>query len=284
MVSSRLSDRVILWLQGGLGNQLFQYSAMKQLTEACGLELGVSRSSFWRDGLRSYDLRPLVDNREALCLRDELCLGWPYNLNGSIRERAFPSGRQILYADEDSDDPVLEPGLLVVGFFQRPTDMLRSTAAVTAKLRLLRENLVQSSSYRAVLSSGTVAHVRRGDYVSGAAAARFGKLTRRYYQSAFEELNVEASDVVFFTDDVEFVRSEFGVSSEQIVGPRSTKTDLEALLLMACANRFVIPNSTFSWWSAEVSGSDSVVCAPCRWFTDSDRTLARSTWRLIPNA
>ena len=118
-----------------------------------------------------------------------------------------------------------------------------------------------------------VVHIRRGDYVTLASARKtFGTLSSEYYHEALDRLGHQASDAVFFSDDPEFVRREFGVSPELVIGPSAVKSDLQTLMLMSLGQDIVIPNSTFSWWAAELMGKRGQVVAPKIWFYDRDES------------
>jgi len=284
MTFGRPRKSLVLWLQGGLGNQLFQLHGANALSIDSGIPLIVSRASFLRDRLRDIGVAPLLNPPELLTWSEELVLGWPYRRNGQSRGRLMPSGLDVVHVDEPG--LAAAPGALLLGFFQSPHNLNRPTDAIVAKLKAFRENFMKDDG-RTHHKFGNIAHVRRTDYVSSTVAnSRFGSLGRPYYERAFAHLGIGAKDVVFFTDDVQFVQAEFDVPRDQIVGPRDTKTDLEALLLMSKASNMVIANSTFSWWAAEVAGADATaVCTPRTWFrNEADATsLARSRWIRISN-
>ena len=44
---------------------------------------------------------------------------------------------------------------------------------------------------------------------------------------------------------------------------------VETLKIKQCCKRHIIPPSSYSWWSAYLSGDDSIVVAPNIWFSES---------------
>ncbi len=113
---------------------------------------------------------------------------------------------------------------------------------------------------------------RRGRSMRSAGPIRRPCSTRRLRFVAFRPCNVRLprsrvlreaasrlvailSEALFFTDDPDAVQQEFRVGRSQIVGPDDIHSPLDTLLTMARAEALVIPNSTFSWWAAELAGS-----------------------------
>lgn len=270
---------LVLWLQGGLGNQLFQLNAALTIAAERDVALSVSRASYIRDRYRRCEVRCLLEKGELLTLSEELYLGWPYKRDGSLRKRVWPSGLDVI------TDPWTDQGLLL-GFFQEPQWLELPTSDVVARLERHRGERPAKHLVRLV-AGGTAVHVRRGDYVTSDDARRtFGALNPSYYHSSLDKLQVKIEDAIFFSDDVEHVVNVFGVARGQVIGPRDTSDDFESLLLMSMASKLVIANSTFSWWAAELSGSRSKVCFPAPWFPGQpDRvSLGRSHWDPVENS
>ena len=271
-------DSVTVWLQGGLGNQLFQMNAAEVSSSAASIPLIVSRSSFLRDRLRTFAAKPVVRREVLASLPQELAIGWPYDRTGNIRARI---GRYSLLLRDKANE--VTAGSLLLGFFQEETDLARTTDGLVSRLRDVRSRLIEDNVARAVRGRPVI-HVRRGDYaVNPAAIQAFGAIHPDYYLTALEAAGVRLADTVFFTDDPAYVIDTFGVDPNQVRGPRAG-TDLHELLLMSLGSTLVIPNSTFSWWAAEIAGAAATTFAPERWFADgrNSRTLARSSWNLLP--
>jgi hypothetical protein len=278
-----LQRQMVLWLQGGLGNQLFQLSSGLSLSSRQGVPMRISRASYMRDGLRDFAIRPLVESSTLLNLGEELILGRPYRRDGSMRRALWPSGLAVVDADDGADH--LMTGTVVLGFGQTARHLGLPTVQVTHRLAALRARVKHPALDR--VAGGTVAHVRRGDYVTSDSAARqFGVLSASYYFAALEALGTRVAEVTFFTDDPAYVCRAFGVTRSSVIGPDDTRTDLESLLIMSAAGQMVIANSTFSWWAAETAGPSTTVCAPEEWFPGSigRESLARAYWKTFPHA
>jgi hypothetical protein len=115
----------------------------------------------------------------------------------------------------------------------------------------------------------TVVHLRRGDYLKHSES--FGILSPSYYQQSLEKLNTigRLNKVLVFSDDEASITpiTRTGFWADYRVQVVSTK-DLdpaETLMLMAQSKRFVIANSSFSWWAAALNEKNDVVY-PEKWF------------------
>ncbi|MFP7761488.1 alpha-1,2-fucosyltransferase [Marisediminicola sp. LYQ85] len=278
---SRLKRSTTVWIQGGLGNQLFQLNAGLTASRRAGLPLLVSRSSYWRDSLRGFSLRPLLDSIQLTSHFEDVIVGPPHHRAGGVRTTTARLGVPIT----QSIEAAAEGPSLMVGYFQDQESLFGGTDEVQ---RLLGSIVIDDRylATRDLVAGRPVAHVRRGDYVSLESARRtFGLLGPAYYEEAFSLLGHPMKDAVFFTDDAEYVREEFGVRRDQIIGRSDVKSDLQTLALMAHAGDLVIPNSTFSWWAAEQLASRGRVVAPARWFLDRDETQwpTRRGWLRVEN-
>lgn len=102
-------------------------------------------------------------------------------------------------------------------------------------------------------------HVRRGDYVKSALHYNLG---HDYYEEA---MRIMGGTPVIFTDDAEYCKREFP-------GIEVVSGDVfHDFYLMRQCKKFIIANSSLSWWAAWLSGGD--VVAPKRWFAGKNAGL-----------
>lgn len=122
----------------------------------------------------------------------------------------------------------------------------------------------------------TAVHVRRGDYVTNPT----GTLTSLPYAwyATCQEMTFD-NDVIYFSDDIEWCRSKFAGACERehfyegVSRPAEHEGDYMSapvldwidLFLMQRCQKFVISNSTYSWWGAWLAKS-SEVRYPSRWY------------------
>lgn len=126
-------------------------------------------------------------------------------------------------------------------------------------------------------------HVRRGDYVSN---YNHMVLPYMYYHKAMQRMPAEKYYI--FSDDMEWCHLTFPKMDmfEFIkVGDGEKENMITEFALMTMCKRHIIANSSFSWWSAYLSGSEKVI-APKRWFgalarTHNTKDLYQPKWNIL---
>jgi hypothetical protein len=129
-----------------------------------------------------------------------------------------------------------------------------------------------------------VVHIRRGDYVK---IPNLGYLTLDYFQEEMRCFLSKGivSEFLLFSDDPDYVRK---MLAEDLI-PMSTvfesnQDDAAAILVaMSFGRFFILSNSTYSWWAANLTQHDSpLVVAPKFWYADgrSPSAIYPDDWKL----
>ena len=124
-------------------------------------------------------------------------------------------------------------------------------------------------------------HVRRGDYLQ---EKNFGVLEVEYYVAAVEYFKkIGYNDFLIFSDEIEEAKNIFTSchSSNIRYFEVSGLSSCETLEIMEHAGGFIIANSTFSWWAAYLRKNISApVVAPTNWFTsiNEPNQLIPTSW------
>ncbi len=281
--------RIVLAAQGGIGNQLFQW-AFGSALRSRGVDLVL-------DSVRCRGDRPLA--------LGHLVDGWPRLARpvGVALAAVHRAGRRTpgirTLTDTDlaaTSDPITDASspCYLVGYFQSPAWFAPVAGLVREQiLQELRRGLTPAGARRhaELLNDPDTAaiHVRRGDYVTDAAAAATnGALGISYYEAAREELARRGlRRVMWFSDDVAWVREHLAGPEDVWCEPGLTKTDGAEIVLMAACRARVIANSSFSWWAGWLGApatSDRPVIAPRRWFADpslSAEELLLREWTVL---
>jgi hypothetical protein len=171
---------------------------------------------------------------------------------------------------------------LVFGYFQTYR-YFHSLDSEDKKLTL-REETEKFAQLKdmAVKSGPIVVHVRLGDYIK---EKHFGILTTNFYAKAFSRLNINSSSqpIWVFSDDprkaIKILPIEY--KKRYFLVPNHGLNSAETLELMRYGSSYVIANSTFSWWGANLSyTNDPAVVAPEKWFAgmQDPRDLIPGHW------
>ncbi|MGN5734319.1 alpha-1,2-fucosyltransferase [Arthrobacter psychrochitiniphilus] len=278
----------IISIQGGLGNQLFEW--------AFAYALASSGSHVVIDTVRCRGKRPLEIG--ALLSKNKM-LAKPWGYTAVLAEKA-----QLLEADRKlatrwrlvresgfGHDPQLLETLLtparctnyVLGYFQSPKyfagyeDEVRTAVSGLLTGMLTRQGVAMARELAASEDSVAV-HVRRGDYISNStAAAHHGSLQGNYYKHALSAMrDLGKTKILWFSDDTDWVRDELARPEDMIATPAltaelTTRAGGEIALMAACSSR-VVANSSFSWWAGWLghpATEQSPVAAPQQWLAGS---------------
>ncbi|MDB4926961.1 alpha-1,2-fucosyltransferase [Mucilaginibacter sp.] len=103
-----------------------------------------------------------------------------------------------------------------------------------------------------------IVHVRRGDYIAERVA-----LNTDYYHKAINSIHHEDNYYVFISDDIAFVKTEFGYLDNKYISENDEITDFQFLIN---ADICILSNSSFSWWGAWLNNkTEKKVIAPEFW-------------------
>ena len=105
-------------------------------------------------------------------------------------------------------------------------------------------------------------HIRRGNYLLN---PNYTVLGLKYYEDALERVSSELP-VIVFSDDPEYCESLPIFSGNRYMISRNRDPYIDFCLMSLCQQHIIV-NSSFSWWGAWLSGSDTVI-SPLKWFCE----------------
>jgi hypothetical protein len=234
---------MIVGLEGGLGNTLFQLAFGLSVAKARGEECLFTKYRLDSDpNGRVYELGnfcaevPIVEREEAPLLADT----WYYN--PGVYDKQWKSFTGHWQTERYFDAPLVRQAL---------------------KLRYPISAGTACWANRILSGPSCAIHVRRGDYLLPDRLAYHGNVTMDYYHRAMERIG--KCDFFVFSDDVAWCIDAF---PNCLVVRYPDQTDHEHLFLMSLCNHAIIPNSSFGWWGAWLGDTqkDRIVIGPSRWF------------------
>lgn len=241
---------------GQLGNQMFQYAALKGVATHKGYDYGIpNHKEIFEDGLGNK-------------LRIELfeCFDLNVKTYTGIQTRYHESGFEF---DENlfnrcSDDVSLTGYFQTDRYFDHISDEVRKDFTFKKSIRDECQPIVDE-----VLDKEPIAlHIRRGDYLIN--SDNHHNLELYYYEEALSKFDSDR-EVAIFSDDPSWIIIQDLFKSDRFLVSDTGKSHHDLYLMTQCSD-FIIANSTFSWWGAWLADKGRVI-APKKWFGPNNSHL-----------
>lgn len=288
-------DKKIVKLNGGLGNQMFQYAFAVALGCKCQDEILFDFSYFKEIAQGNVIIRPFeleVFNTDCKPACDE-DLKLVIEKNGTnffdflfrknkpeknilrqksayIFEKKFLSKPDIYYYD---------------GYFQNEK-YFKQCRNELLKSFSLKEALDEKNSevLKQIKNTNSVSiHVRRGDYVTlESANSLHGLCSLGYYEKAIEYISNKVKNPHFFvfSDDIDWVKANLKIDYLcTVIDFNQEKCHFDLELMKNCKHN-IVANSSFSWWGAWLNENPKkIVIAPKHWLAIKEKCdIVPSGW------
>ncbi len=286
---------IIVKLQGGLGNQLFQYATGRALAEWHGSSLAFDLRAFRNNanngGItpRAFELGAFGIKPVQPTLLDELALGTrsiPYK--GRVQKMVRKWRNITEYREQDTVyDPFLtektSANTYLVGYFQSEHYFKNIENSLRQELSFTNGGGVSVDDLPSDCDLVSL-HVRRGDYVSNLHTNRVhGLCSLEYYQksAAYVANRTEKVHFIVFSDDQPWVKRYLELSYPvTFLEGNQGQDSYKDMRLMSLCQHHIVANSSFSWWGAWLNPSpNKIVVAPDRWLA-RERDASESADRI----
>lgn len=290
---------ILVRIMGGLGNQMFQYAAGRQLAATHHTVLKLDISDFQDYSLHDYGLSAFKI-RELLATPEEIQL-LKEPESGSFKKKIkkflrCPSKVGTTHIQEtqyhfDPEILTLPDSVYLDGYWQSEKYFLNIADIIrnefTVKLPQADKNRQLAQQITACESVSL--HVRRGDYVTDAKTNTIhGTCDLDYYAHCIERLSQKVHHPCFFifSDDPEWAEKNLKITHPTtFVAHNGPGKNYEDLRLMSQCRHHIIANSSFSWWGAWLGQHPNTsVYAPKRWFNSpsfNTKDLLPEAWNRI---
>jgi hypothetical protein len=281
---------VIVRLNGGMGNQMFQYATARRLALVSNSPLKLDLSWFANippeDTRRQYELhdfnsvQDVASPGEVKALQGVDIARWPKAVKRllkctgllikqtCVREKNYHFNPEILHL---SGDIYLDGCWQSAKYFAD----VKETICQDFSLRLAPDpvNACLAETIQGV--EAVSVHVRRGDYVADKKTGQYhGVSPLEYYRSAITEITARIANPHYFvfSDEPEWAKSNLRVDAPMVyIEHNGPEKGYEDLRLMSLCRHHIIANSSFSWWGAWLSRNPGkIVIAPQKWFNRDD--------------
>ena len=292
---------ILIKLQGGLGNQMFQYAFGSVIAKKNKTKLVIEDSIYnvveKKEGYtpRNFELS-IFNNEYVFAKKKDVSLFANLSFIHKIKRKLklnYPkkfNEKEFEYSEKANS---LREPVFAVGYFQsfkyfKGFEDYIKNLFVFSEDKLSKEN---TDLIPILKREDTIAvHIRRGDYISDIVTNQFhGSCNFEYYIEAISIVNskVENPTFVFFSDDSKWVKENFeNLTCDKIFIDHNKGLNSWAdMYLMSICSHNIIANSSFSWWAAWLNPNpQKIVIAPKRWFQAKEidiNALIPKEWIMI---
>jgi len=235
---------------GRLGNQMFQYAALK----------GIARNRNFDYSIPPKELAGTIDanvKSSDATLYDVFSLrarNFQLTENSVVCEKTFNFDEDLFDNCPDNVD--------LVGYFQNEKyfehieSEIREEFSFSEEIQNLCRDLPKDEEKISL-------HVRRGDYVGN---KNHPIQPLEYYENALSYFD-ENLMVYVFSDDPQWCHQQKLFESDRFLISENNSTVLDLYIQTLCTHH-IICNSSFSWWGSYLANSKQTI-APKLWFSDS---------------
>jgi len=282
---------IITKLNGGLGNQLFEYACARNLQLKYGDTMCLDIEGFRRSP-RHYSLGNFILSPEVRVMpeNESHSLIFLQALSKFNRDFAFRLGSLFsVYIWKSSNYKPLNvkntkgKKLYLYGYWQSEDYFKENAGKIVKELKVKTPIPVECKSLLIEIEkpNSVCVHIRRGDYVD----CGFLHCDESYYNRGLDYIYEKHKDinVIVFSDDIAWVKGNmkfrYPTTCVELDVP-----DYETLRLMYMCKHFVISNSSFSWWAQYLCDNPhKIIVAPKYWLPENkeNKSMYLDNWIIL---
>ena len=267
--------------EGRLGNQLFQYAAVRAQAKRLGVGVEIELA-FWDRNPPSESFSFWLDTLPIKAKIIRYPAFGPLS-SDSVFQRAYrrfvrPAWKQYVEPEWQQDKQffAIQPRTIVSGFFQSLFYLLPRDDEILSEVSLWHVASSDAAEFAKSIARQTSisVHVRRGDTVwiidETGAVPVWQASHLAYFEAAMNLMRKKVSQPTFliFSDDIQWCKQSglFAKDCEFIEPNRFGNNPAIDLLFMSSCKHHIISNSTYSWWAAWAALEDDKICIlPNNW-------------------
>ena len=267
---------------GRLGNQMFQFAALKGIARKRGFEYCFPPSSSsvdWKDSASYYNA--VGTGQAQHLLFQPFKLANTSQLNIQMIDQGRPIACEKGFTFDDNLFNRVPDWVSLQGFFQSEKYFKHIRDELLGDFEFKDEISDPCKEMMSQFDTPPISlHIRRTDYTTN---PNHSVLDLDYYKRALAEVPVvyDSCDlpVLVFSDDPEWCKEQELFDDSRFLIAEGNSTYIDMCLMTMCGYH-IIANSSFSWWGAWLSDSKKVI-APSGWFKGSNLE-GNDTSDLIP--
>jgi len=278
-------NSAIIILQGGLGNQIFQYFLGNELEKI------YKKNVYYYDIRNNYNIRHDSDikNLFELNLRKFSLGKFNFFLRCFFLSSKFLKFLKFVFQkfnlkifpniffdliDKPIDLKTIGYKKNIIIFFGTWHNLINQYEyPYTLNELKIKKNIFLPNTFNFEKKFISL-HVRRGDYLNSRTAQFHGNLDIKYYLNGTSFLRNRFGNlpVLIFSDDYEWIYNNLAkqIPNSYVISNQKLSPEIE-FYIMSKGNYFVLSNSTYGWLSAFFSKyKDKFIVLPKFWFKDKE--------------
>ena len=237
---------------GRLGNQMFQFAALKGIARHHDYQFCFPPSTNKNEWTDHQILIPF-----KLSSTNELNIQYIDVDRPTVIEKGFGFDQDLFYNCPD--------WVTIQGFFQTEKYFKHIEKEIKNDFTFRDEIYQPCDDMISSLDNPIALHIRRTDYITN---PNHTCLSMDYYKNALKLFSNDT--VLIFSDDPQWCQSQELFSDDRFLVSDNDDAYIDLCLMTMC-KKHIIANSSFSWWGAWLADSDKVV-APKGWFEGSNNS------------
>jgi hypothetical protein len=264
---------IVTKINGGLGNQIFQYTIAKSISIKNNIIFKLDITAYETYKLHNGYRLNLFNIDEHIATEEEIkCFKGKHNIinkiinNLNLNKLIYKEKERTLY----DKNIFTKKDIYLDGYWQNEKYFINIRDEIIRDFIPKNNNSIIVENYlKDINTTNSVSiHVRRGDYANH---PNIGILDISYYQKAVIYMTKYIENPIFyiFSNDIEWCKENFIFIDKKIIIDK-TNNEIEDMILMKNCNHNIIANSSFSWWGAWLNKNDNkIVIAPKKWMAEN---------------
>lgn len=232
---------IISKLQGGLGNQLFQWAVVESYSIENKCDYKFDTTFYYSQDMRSVRINNIPGIKFNIATHTDITRDITF-VEDNFHYNPIPNNGNIIYLN---------------GYWQSEKYFIKNKDRI---LEIL--SVPDKCKMTPLIDTNSVSmHIRRTDYLSSNGYHPVQPMT--YYENALDIIG--NYDYLFiFSDDIQWCKENLKFNNCIFM---ENFSDIDDLFIMSMCKNNIIANSSFSWWGAWLNRNvDKKVIAPKRWF------------------
>lgn len=267
---------IITKLQGGLGNQMFQYAIARSLSSKDAVYLDLSflknnNTSSDHFTKRDFELGIFPVSYKVLSDKVRNIFFSKSLTNKTLRKFLYGNLTHIKQSENEIVNLPASANIYLDGYFQSEKYFAYIKEILLTDFTfpdLDAENEIVLKKINTVENAVSI-HLRRGDYLKPEVQKYHGSLPSEYYLEGinFLDENFENCSFFVFSDDISYCKEIFkNIKNIEYIDHNHGKNSWKDMYLMTQCRHHIIANSSFSWWGAWLAQKEGKTIAPKNWF------------------